>query len=546
MTIGTGRTALLARYGRSVIYYVVAVGILALVPLWSGIDTDLATALIRGHESTLDPRVAVVDLRVGQRRSSAAVLRFLTALKAALSRQQVVPPAAVVIDIAFHADHHEDGVTAAQLANAMSAIRKMGTPVYVAVDPYAPGTTVYMENFMDQLSSEIYGDAVTGIGHTEWFVQSSSPRPVMFWYHAAVPERRGVDVYALPLVVTGDVREPPTELFGFAVGSSASYHAAVLTAARTVADPRVLGSRYVIVGSSGAADYAYGMAGIESVAWAINDRLTLNLASHLSLFGDRVVVILLSVFLSLLAAGSFALVFRAVRTERWVLPASALAGLTIPTTLLLCIVAICITRGVVFLQPTFEFVAVVVAVMVCWLAGREQVRYDLIFNSFADGRKKVRAHYDVFVSYSRDDENTQWVERNVVEPLRAMKRADGRPLEIFVDTKQIRWGMAWYEEIVEALWGSRFVVAVYTARYFERAMCTEELATAMRRRVDDPAFAILPISRVGSSIPPQFAGIQYQDAAQSPNFMDEIILTVCCAPPSTRGNTEIPPEFMHA
>lgn len=548
MTLGSGLAPLFIRYGRSVVYYIVAVCVLALVPLWTGIDTDIATALIRaGHGPALDSRVAIVDLATDQTHSSAAVVTFLTALKTAIQRRHAVPPAAVVIDIAFHADHHEDGITPEAVAEAMRGIRGVGTPVYAAVDPYVPGTTLYMTNFMDQLSGAVYGSAVTGIGHTEWFVQSGVRRPAMLWYRAAIPERRGVDVFALPLVVTGDVYERPDKQLGFAVGSRERYRGAVLTTAQVAANPALLGSRYVVVGSSAASDEAYGIAGIESVTWALNDRLTMNAANHLTLLGDRVIVILSSLFLSLLAAGTFALVFRAARAERWVMAGSALAGLTVPTTTLLAALAVCIARNVVFIQPTFEFVAVLVAVAVCWLTGREQLRYDLVFNSFADGRKKVRSHYDVFISYSRDDENARWVERNVVEPLRAARRADGRPLEIFVDKKQIRWGMAWYEEIVEALWGSRFVVAVYTARYFERPMCTEELATAMRRRVDDPAFAILPVSRVGSGIPPQFAGIQYQDAAQAPHFMDEIILAVCCAPSSGEvKSSQNPLELIHA
>src|SRR5215217_2048792 len=69
--------------------------------------------------------------------------------------------------------------------------------------------------------------------------------------------------------------------------------------------------------------------------------------------------------------------------------------------------------------------------------------------------------YDVFLSYARiDDENNQFVSKLAREMERAFQALTGRPLRIFLDTREIRNAQVWEERIKGALENSTVMVAV--------------------------------------------------------------------------------------
>jgi hypothetical protein len=66
--------------------------------------------------------------------------------------------------------------------------------------------------------------------------------------------------------------------------------------------------------------------------------------------------------------------------------------------------------------------AIMLAGILTW-----QFTLKFLASGVADGSGK----YDAFISYSR--QQSDWVVKNVYEPLKAMRKADGTPLSVFFD-----------------------------------------------------------------------------------------------------------------
>jgi TIR domain len=83
--------------------------------------------------------------------------------------------------------------------------------------------------------------------------------------------------------------------------------------------------------------------------------------------------------------------------------------------------------------------------------------------------------YDVFLSYARvDDENNQFVSKLVKEMQRAFQLYMGRPLRIFLDTRNIDTAQVWERRITDAQEDSTVMVAVLTPSYFHSPWCGME------------------------------------------------------------------------
>ena len=89
--------------------------------------------------------------------------------------------------------------------------------------------------------------------------------------------------------------------------------------------------------------------------------------------------------------------------------------------------------------------------------------------------------YDVFVSYAHDE--SAWVAEHVLGPLHAVTLPNGRKLKVFFDTSTIRAGSSWQAALSLAIDGSRFVIPVYSQRYFEQPYCRFEVMRAHRKWV---------------------------------------------------------------
>ena len=111
------------------------------------------------------------------------------------------------------------------------------------------------------------------------------------------------------------------------------------------------------------------------------------------------------------------------------------------------------------IQPQVSLVAISVffAGGLCGERGREIL---LEQSRAIDASPEESNDSDVFISYAHEE--FSWVYENVFVPLKDVRTADGRKLEIFFDTSSIRVGAAWQDKISLAIDGSRFIVPVYS------------------------------------------------------------------------------------
>ena len=114
---------------------------------------------------------------------------------------------------------------------------------------------------------------------------------------------------------------------------------------------------------------------------------------------------------------------------------------------------------------------------------------------------------------------------NVYLPLNGARLPDGRKLKIFFDTSSIRVGTAWQEAISLSIDGSRFIVPVYSERYFERPYCRYEIRRAHRKWVAEGSGSrcVLPIMRGHPTIDRSVDDIQAVSLDDDPDLIAEIV-----------------------
>ncbi|TYK43654.1 TIR domain-containing protein [Actinomadura decatromicini] len=90
-------------------------------------------------------------------------------------------------------------------------------------------------------------------------------------------------------------------------------------------------------------------------------------------------------------------------------------------------------------------------------------------------------HYgwDVFISYAREDYRKA---RDLADDLQKCVTAKGVPPRVFLDVDRdgTPVGVDWVQYLEKALRGSRYIVALYTQRYFSKGVCLSELQEAIR------------------------------------------------------------------
>jgi hypothetical protein len=117
-------------------------------------------------------------------------------------------------------------------------------------------------------------------------------------------------------------------------------------------------------------------------------------------------------------------------------------------------------------------------------------------------------NYDVFISYSHD--NAAAVDFLLDE----MKRINPN-LKIFLDRKELNTGVAWQQEIFEALDDCRKVVAFYSPAYLSSKICREEFNIAMFRHRESKGGVLLPIYLHTANLPTYMKVMQYTDCCEA-------------------------------
>jgi hypothetical protein len=513
---------------------VAAIGLFT--PFYHYCDAWLLTDVLgyAKHE-TIDPRVVPIDLgapKDGLRPPVAALLeaickpdRAAGTPGATCTRRRLSLPESVVMDIVF-ATGSGDPHLVERLRNDIVALREAGVGVYAVVAPGIP--TV----------APIYA-ALTGAGHTEINVVPFVATGFAWYKH--VENVDGKNVLAMPLAVesgNGSVDAGDTGTTLIPVGPHETFQQQYWTvkdAIATFAGDRLgssttqgrLYGKTLVVGN-GATDVKLpgGRNGFEVANWAISDwfadpRLVQRLTSQ----PDNLLMLVLTVAASALAALTYVYLFRFVRTRPFGY-AIAFGGACIAAFLgIAAFEAISIVGNYAFSQVSLALIGTVTASGVAARASADGVKHERFLRDlWARSQDSPDDRFDVFISYTHDPENAAWVKEHIYERLSQTLGPSGQPLRIFFDRDSIKTGMDWYERIVRSIHGTRVFLPVYSRGYFRRWFCRDELELALLRRRNDPTF-ILPITRVGYKLPRRYASIQALDT-NSPMFAEDLVRTL--------------------
>ncbi len=532
-----------------------------LAPVWHEWDWAVFQAVSNLRAPAYSPKVEVVDLADydpgAPARDRRTIAQFLDGLLKSGQR-----PAAVVLDLYFESicsttDSRAcaaDPATAA-LTHSLDRAASASPPirVYATENPVgAQGGAGIDAAFLRALDRDHVYDHLRA-GHTVLQLAAADGIFYRRCYRIAQNDDRGnqtgwQDVWALPYRVVKDVADerlaPCTDVRAnettdvVRVGPHPDFQRSVhpVTLVHPMPAHADLSGKYVIVATL-AGDLGplherdVARTNPELLAWALSDRLEAkdgDVAYYQPLPANEMLAALVAGFATLTLV-AFVAVFQGLRRLRlqrlrrylpWIASAAAVA---------FALALFAGFEGFLFLtksiQPQVSLVvaAVVLAGVLCGERGREIL---LEQSRAVDIAPEESNDYDVFISYAHDE--LDWVYEHVYVPLKSARTPSGRELSIFFDTSSIRIGAAWQDKIALSIDGSKFVVPVYSERYFERAYCRFEIKRAHRKWIaEGPASrCVLPIMRGNPTILQTVDDIQAFRVDDHPAIVDEVIAVV--------------------
>ena len=113
-----------------------------------------------------------------------------------------------------------------------------------------------------------------------------------------------------------------------------------------------------------------------------------------------------------------------------------------------------------------------------------------------------QSDYDIFVSYSRADEQCA---RYLCQSLNNLGAS------VFIDTSEIEVGMAWLRRIGTILDRCTVVAALYSPEYLKSKMCQFEFDVALSRQLELGRNVLFPILLMDSELPTFMRLTNYRD-----------------------------------
>jgi TIR domain len=435
-------------------------------------------------------------------------------------------PQAVVLDVWIS----NDGRGLADLADAirrLRARREGPVDVYASFNPTADGKQ-NAEQLWKEHAQDLYRSVLTGYGHT---LLNLSMGVLSYEPELQIPAAAGTTelISALPTKVAMDLGRldgvPGGEAVVLPVGREeemrsqtvAFMHAGKATSngtffrsrAATVPVVPNLDRKIVLVGSVLEDRYKdASQAGPNLVAWALNDQMKRDRQAREPLNNGALVIGQTLSFAGFTVL-VFALLFKYLKRLQ-TMPA-LMASLSVGISL----VALAMVGAAAL---TLKYVVPVgLTLFAIGLAGVLAWRFALKF--LVTGLAEGCAKYDAFISYSR--QHSEWVVKNLYEPLKAMRKADGSELIVFFDRTEIGLGEAFTAKYMWAIVDSRFFIPVFSADYYARNHTRNEMDMAYKRSVEKK-IVILPVAHSAQGIPEIYSHLNFVDAQADPRFIEEI------------------------
>ena len=490
--------------------------------------------------------IRLVDIAYPDDARSDKLEGFRAAQGAALSQLAALPVAPRVVLLDIWISNNPEGTE--PLSQGIAALQARGSKVYGAVDPNDRHRKLNAD-FMAKHYEPIYTNRLDGYGHTQlgfgFGVLAYSPE-------LHLPMAAGaLRLTALPVLAAAAQSDTLPASLVIPLGDDAvfkplTHHLA--NAAGRLEPPIPVGATldYVVVGSfKEDSDNALGRPGPLLLAWALSDLVAGKASVAREPLNHPLALLGLAAFAAILAMVAFALAFRTLRPRvapaHWPAAARALvlAAFVIATVVLLGLGGIMLLAGRV-IPLAFPLVCAALGSTCAWRGAQRWIVDEQVRRELAGGAEERAVQFDVFVSYAHDPpDHKAWVRREIVAPLQALRRTDGRPVRVFFDEADIKVGRQWKTEIELALLGSRWFLPVYSARYFERPYCREEIELADQLRIEG-RLRMFPVALTVEGVPERYLRkVQYIDARAHPAFMAELAAQlraeVATAEPSLLG-----------
>jgi len=316
---------------------------------------------------------------------------------------------------------------------------------------------------------------------------------------------------------------PPLEPRGFVlpVGNKESIqrqtvqflHEGNTTAGGTFSTPFEMEDKILIVGSLAADQITkINQTGVHLVAWALLDQLKGNALAKRPL-NKPAVYIGLVLFFALFAALLFALFFKYVKilqTKPFVI---AILSFLASGILLVGVGAALLSLGVV-IPVGLPLIAILLSAVLSW-----RFAYKFLVTGVVEGAQK----YDIFISYSRG--NSDWVIKNIYEPLTEFRKPNGDKLSIFFDRDSIGIGEAFTAKYMWAIVDSRFFLPVFSEEYYGKNHCRNEVDLAYKRSVEK-LITLLPVAFSYDAVPQIYTHVNFIDITAKPDFINDILKTL--------------------
>ena len=259
------------------------------------------------------------------------------------------------------------------------------------------------------------------------------------------------------------------------------------------------------------------------IAWALNDQLKRDRQARQPL-NTPAVVLGQTLFFAVFTVLVFALLFKFLgRLRPWpALMACLSVGISLAALAMVGAAALTLQ----YVTPVgLTLFAIVLAAILAW-----QFALKFMVTGVAEGSDR----YDAFISYSR--QHSEWVVKNVYEPIKAMRKADGSELAVFFDRTEIGLGETFTTKYMWAIVDSRFFIPIFSDDYYARNHTRNEMDVAYKRSVEKK-IVILPVAHTAQTVPEIYSHLNFVDAQANPRFIEEIrkaILGAPVAPESTK------------
>ncbi len=244
------------------------------------------------------------------------------------------------------------------------------------------------------------------------------------------------------------------------------------------------------------------------LAWALNERIIEDKIAKQPI-DNLVIIIGQTLFFSALTILVFALLFKYIK--RLQTKPNSLAVISFLISIVLFVIYGLLVLSFNKVIPIgMTLMGMAVAVFLVWRFANK-----FLVTGVAEGS----GEYDLFISYSHGD--SEWVTKNIYEPLKDFEKSNGDKVKIFFDVKSIGIGEPFTSKYMWAIVDSKLFVPIISKEYYGKNHCQNEMDLAYKRSVEK-LLKVMPIAYSFDFVPPIYTHLNINDITVTPNFMEKI------------------------